>query len=87
MSFLESGKHLVYILELWRGWLFETRVCSAKSGLQSSYDGHHRKLNYACQETTDTSGGEPGGQVFLISWHSYIGIPINSHEESAIVTF
>ena len=23
----------------------------------------------------------------LISWHSYIGIPINFHEESDIVTF
>ena len=23
----------------------------------------------------------------LISWHSYIGIPINFHEESVIVTF
>ena len=23
----------------------------------------------------------------LISWHSYIGIPINFHEESGIVTF
>ena len=23
----------------------------------------------------------------LISWHSYIGIPINFHEESGLVTF
>ena len=23
----------------------------------------------------------------VISWHSYIGIPINFHEESGIVTF
>ena len=30
----------MYILELRRGWPFETRVCSAKSGLLSSYDGH-----------------------------------------------
>ena len=29
MSFLECGRHLVYILELRRGWPFETRVCSA----------------------------------------------------------
>ena len=28
-----------------------------------------------------------GGQASLISWHSYIGIPINFHEESGIVTF
>ena len=37
----------VYILELWRGYPFETRVCSAKSGLLSSYDGQLGKLNYA----------------------------------------
>ena len=77
----------MYILELRRGWPFETRVYSAKSGLLSSYDGHLRKLNCAWQENTDASGGEPGGQASLISWHSYIGIPNHFHEESGIVTF
>ena len=77
----------MYILELRRGWTVETRVCSAKSGLLSSYDGQLGKLNYARQENTDASGGEPRGQASLISWHSYIGIPINFHEESGIVTF
>ena len=77
----------MYILELRRGWPFETRVCSAKSVLLSSYDGHFGKLNYAWQENTDASEGEPGGQASLISWNSYIGIPINFHEESGIVTF
>ena len=77
----------MYILELRRGWPFETRVCSAKSGLQSGYDGHLENLNYAWVENTDASGGEPGGQVSLISWHIYIGIPINFQEESGIVTF
>ena len=77
----------MYILELRRGWPFETRVSLAKSGLLSSYDGHLGKLNYAWQENTDASGGEPGGHASLISWHSYIGIPINFHEESVIVTF
>ena len=77
----------MYIVELGLGWPFETRVCSAKSGLLSSYDGHLGKLNYACQENTDAYGGEPGVQASLISWHSYIGIPINFHEESGIVTF
>ena len=77
----------MYILELRRGWTFEPRVCSAKLGLLSSYDGHLGKLIYAWQESTDASGGEPGGQVSLISWHSYIGIPINFPEESGIVTF
>ena len=75
------------ILELRLGWPFETRVCSAKSGFLSSYDRHLVKLNYAWQENTDASGGEPGGQASLISWHSYIGIPINFHEQSGIVTF
>ena len=77
----------MYILELPRGWIFETCVCSAKSGLMSSYDGHLVKLNYAWQENIDASGGEPGGQASLINWHSYIDIPINFHEESGIVTF
>ena len=85
--FSSCGRHLGYILELRRGWPIETRVCSAKSGLLSRYDGHLGKLNYAWQEDTDASGGEPGGQASLISWHSYIGIPINFHEESGIVTF
>ena len=77
----------MYILELRRGWPLETRVCSATSGLLSSYDGHLGKLYYAWQENTDTSGGDQGGQAFLISSHSYIGIPNNFHEESGIVTF
>ena len=57
----------MYILELRQGWPFETRVCSAKSGLLSSHDGHLGKLNSAWQENTDASGGEPGGQAALIS--------------------
>ena len=77
----------MYILELRRGWPFETRVCSVKSGLLSSYDGHLGKFNEAWQENIDASGVEPGGPVSLISCHSYIGIPINFHEESGIVTF
>ena len=85
--FSSCGRHLVYILELRRGWPFETRVCSAKSGLLFSYDIHFGKLNYDWQENTDASGSEAGGQAFLIIWHSYIGIPINFHKESGIVTF
>ena len=77
----------MYILELWRGWPFETRVFSAKSGLLSSYDGPLGELNYAWQENTYASGSEPGGQASLISWHNYTGIPINFLEESGIVTF
>ena len=77
----------MYILDLRWGWPFETWDSSAKSGLLSSYDGHLGKLNYAWQENTDTSGGEPGGQASLISWNSYIGIPINFYEVSVIITF
>ena len=34
----------------------------------------------------DASESEAAGQASLISWHSNIGIPINFHEESGIVT-
>ena len=39
------GRNLGYIRELQRGWPFETPLCSAKSGLLSSKDGHLRNLN------------------------------------------
>ena len=86
MSFLELQQASGYILELRRGWPFETQVCSAKSGRLSSYDGHLMNLNSAWQDNTDASGGEAGGQASLFSWHSYTGIPTNFHEESGIVT-
>ena len=44
-DFSSCGRYLGYILELQRGWPFETPLCSAKSGLLSSYDGHLRNLN------------------------------------------
>ena len=44
-DFSSSGRNVWYILELQRGWPFETPLCSAKSGLLSSYDGHLRNLN------------------------------------------
>ena len=44
-DFPSSGRNVGYILELQRGWPFETPLCSAKSGLLSSYDGHLRNLN------------------------------------------
>ena len=86
MSFLELRQGPGIYCRVRRGWPFETWVCSAKSGLLSSYDGHLGKLNYAWQENTDPSAGEPVGKAFLISWHSYIGIPINFHKVSGIVT-
>ena len=44
-DFSSSGRNLVYIHELQRGWPFETPLCSAKSGLLCSYEGHLRNLN------------------------------------------
>ena len=44
-DFSSYGRNLGYILKLERGWPFETTLCSAKSGLLSSYDGHLRNLN------------------------------------------
>ena len=44
-GFSSCGGNLGYILELRQGWPFETRVCTAKSGLLSSFDGQLRNLN------------------------------------------
>ena len=59
----------MYILELQRGWTFETRVRSTKSGHLCRCDRHLGKLNYAWQVNTDASVGEAGGQASLISCH------------------
>ena len=85
-DFSSCGGNLGYIRELQRGWPFETPLCSAKSGLLSSYDGHLRNLNQAWQDNTDTSGGEVGVQVSLSSFHRDIGIPINFKEGSCLVS-
>ena len=69
------------------GMAFQTRVCSAKTGLLCSYGRHLGQINYAWQENTDASGGEVGGQASLIGWQCYIGIAINFPEESGIITF
>ena len=39
--FPNCSRNLGYIRELQRGWPFETPLCSAKSGLLCSYEGHH----------------------------------------------
>ena len=44
-DFSSCSRNLGYILELQRGWPFETPLGSAKSGFLSSLDGHLRKLN------------------------------------------
>ena len=45
LVFSSCGRHLEHILELRRGWPFETRVCSAKSGHLSRYEGQLRNVN------------------------------------------
>ena len=44
-DFSNCGRNLGYIRELQQGWPFETPLCSAKSGLLCSYEGHLRNLN------------------------------------------
>ena len=44
-DFSSCSRNLGYILELPWEWPFETQLCSVKSGLLSSSDGHLRSLN------------------------------------------
>ena len=44
-DFSSCAWNLGYIRELQRGWPFETPLCSVKSGLLCSYEGHLRNLN------------------------------------------
>ena len=44
-DFSSCCRKLAYILELQQVWPFESPLCSAKSGLLSSYDGHLWNLN------------------------------------------
>ena len=44
-DFSSCDRNLGYILELQWGWPFENPLCSARSELLSSYDGHLRNLN------------------------------------------
>ena len=41
-DFSSFGRNLGYIRELQRGWPFDTPLCSAKSGILYSYEGHLR---------------------------------------------
>ena len=79
-----------------RGWAlcpprttapFQTCVCSATSGLLSSYEGHLRNLLEAWQGNRDASQCEAGDPGSLSSCPRDVGIPINFQEESGIVTF
>ena len=58
--FSSCGGNIGYIFELRRGWPFKTRVCSATSGLLSSYERQLRNLLEAWQGNMDTFQGEAG---------------------------
>ena len=87
LFFSSCGGNLRYILELWWGWLLKTRVCSALSGLLSSFEGHLGNIHEAWQGNTDASQVELGDQVSLSSYHRDIRIPIYYQEKSGIVYF
>ena len=84
--FSSCGGNLGYILELRRRWPFKTRVCSATSGLLSTYEGHLRNLFEAWQDNRTISRGEVGDPGSLSSSHRDTGIRINFQDESGIVT-
>ena len=44
-DYSRCDRNLGSIRELERGWPFETPLCSAKSGLLCSYEGHLRNQN------------------------------------------
>ena len=44
-DFSNCGKNLGYIIEVQQGRPFETPLCSAESGLLSSYEGYLGNLN------------------------------------------
>ena len=75
------------IFSISAGMIFKARVCSATSGLLSSYEGHLKNLLEAWQGNTEASRGKEGDPVNLSSSHSDIGITINFQLESGIVTF
>ena len=85
--FSSCSGNLWYILELWRGWLFKTHVCSTTSELLSSYEGHPSNLLENWLGNLDVFRGEAGDPGSLSICHRDIGIPINFQEESGIVTF
>ena len=82
--YLSCVRNLEFPLELRRGLPLKTCVCSAKSGLLSSCEGHLRILLKAWQGNRDTSLGEAGDPGSLSSCHMDIGNPIDFQEESGI---
>ena len=87
MVFLKLWRNLGYILDLWWGSPFKTRVCSAMSGLLPRYEGHLGILLEAWQGNRDASRGEAGEPGSLSSFHRDIRIPISFQEASGIISF
>ena len=86
-DFLSCGRNLGYIRELQQECPFETPLCSAMSGLLSSYEGHLRNLHEAWQGNKDISRGEARDVVSLSSFHRDIGIPVNFQQVSSLAAF
>ena len=87
MVFLELRWELGIYSQGVAGMALQTRICSAMSGLLSSYEGHLRNLFEAWQGKRDTFQSKAGDTVSLSSCHRDIEIPINIQEESGIITF
>ena len=87
LFFSHCGGNLGYILELRWGWAFKSRVCTARSGVLSSYGGHLRNLPEAWHCKREASRGEAGDPGSHSRCHRDIGIPINFQEESGIIAF
>ena len=79
--------NLWYILELWQGWPFKTRVCSVTSGILYSYEGKLRNLHEDWHGDMGASRGEAGDAGSVSSSQSDSGIPFNFQEEAGHVTF
>ena len=87
MYFLELQRETGVYSRVMAEEVIKTFVCSATSGLLSSFDGHLRNVIWAEQDNTDTSVGEAGDQGSLSSWNRDIGILIHFQKASGIVTF
>ena len=84
--FSSCGGNLEYILELWQGWPFKTRVCSAMKGLLSSYEGHLRNILKDGLGSRDAARVEAGDPVSISSFHRDIEIAVNFQDQSSILT-
>ena len=86
MIFLEVWLESGVYSRVTAGWLFKTHVCSATSGLLSSYEGQLRNIHEAWPGITDPSPSEAVDGGFLSTCHNDIRIPIKFQQESGIFT-